>query len=266
MINVGIIGVGNTGNQIVALAKDQIPDIKGVAINSSEKDLETIPNTIPRILLQNSEDDEYVVNENSEDDVEGNLTTKTTTNRNAKRGAGKDRKLAKVFLKNTAKNLISDSRIVELLNSVDVVFIISSTGGGTGSGTAPMLANIINSVCPEVKTILIGVLPVNNEALSAHVNTFEYLNELCESLQDQTYMLYDNDKLAGLPSYKIIETVNKEIVEDIRVISGYYNRVTKFDSIDDRDMMRLIGFPGRLMISRVTGFSEKIVNLQQLKI
>lgn len=250
MINIGIIGVGNTGNQIVALAKESMPDIQVCAINSSEKDLETIPSSIPRILLQSSEDDDYVSTSGDEEIDLG-------ASRTEKRGAGKDRTLAKKFLKHTAAKIIEDKEVRNILNAVDVVFIISSTGGGTGSGTCPMLANIIGSVCPDVKVILVGVLPVNNEALGAHVNTLEYLNELYKTLDGQTYMLYDNDKYAGLPSYKIIETVNKEIVEDIRVITGFYNKVTKFDSIDDRDMMRLIGFSGRLTVARVMGFSEK---------
>jgi hypothetical protein len=47
-----------------------------------------------------------------------------------------------------------------------------------------------------------------NEALSAHVNTLEYLNELYGTLENQTYMLYDNDKYAGMPSYKMMDLVN----------------------------------------------------------
>lgn len=238
MLKVGIIGIGNTGNQVAALAKDTL-NIPVIAINSSEKDLETISEDIPKKLIS---------------DKEG-LT----------QGAGKDRALAKKYLKDSVMNLIKDTDILSLISNLDVVFIISSTGGGTGSGTAPLMASILASTFKDVKVIMIGVLPVNNEALGAHVNTLEYLNELYNVLDNQTYLLYDNDKLEGLPSYKIMEQVNNEIVQDINVLRCTYNFTTKFDSIDDRDMMRLISFPGRIVVSRLEDFNEKACDNQTIE-
>ena len=207
MLNVGIIGVGNTGNQIAELAHDQLK-IDTIAINSSEKDLETINGQIPKILISDKSQ--------------------------LSKGAGKDRGLAKKYLKDSVMSLLKEKSILAMASEKDVIFVISSTGGGTGSGTAPLLANILTETAPDTKIILVGVLPVNNEALSAQVNTLEYLNELYKVLDKPTYMLYDNDKLSNLPSYKIMETVNAEIVQDINVLKCTYNFTTKYDSIDDR--------------------------------
>ena len=154
-------------------------------------------------------------------------------------------------------DLDKHQEIIDMISPLDVVFIVSSTGGGTGSGTAPLLANIIEATFADTKVIMVGVLPVNNEALSAHVNTLEYLNELYKVMENQTYMLYDNDKCSGMPSYKLLEKVNNEIVKDIDVLRCTYNFTTKLDSIDDRDAKRLISFPGRIVISRVEDFKEK---------
>lgn len=230
MLEVGIIGIGNTGNQVASLAKEKL-GIPVLAINSSEKDLETVPNNIPKKLIT---------------DKDG-LSS----------GAGKDRQLAKNYLKDSITNLLKDQEIIDLISPLDVVFIVSSTGGGTGSGTAPLLANIIEARFVDTKVIMVGVLPVNSEALSAHVNTLEYLNELYKVMENQTYMLYDNDKCAGLPSYKLLDKVNNEIVEDINVLRCNYNYTTKLDSIDDRDAKRLISFAGRIVVSRVEDFKEK---------
>ena len=230
MLNVGFIGSGNAGNQLAVLCHERL-NIPVLAINSSEKDLETVPDTIPK--------------------------RKITDKDGISHGAGKDRALAKKFLKDSVMSILKDEEITNMIAELDVVFIASSTGGGTGSGTAPLIANIIASTFKDVKVIMIGILPVNGEALSAHVNTLEYLNELYKILDNQTYMLYDNDKLDGMPSYKIMETVNDEIIKDIDVIRCTFNYTTKFDSIDDRDMMRLISFPGRIVISRLEGFNEK---------
>lgn len=230
MLDVGIIGLGNTGNQVATLAQKELK-IPVLAINSSEKDLETVPNDVPKKLISSA--------------------------KGHSQGAGKNRSLAKSYLKDSIVKFLSSEDIQEFVKALDVVFIISSTGGGTGSGTAPIMANIIQSTFVDTKVILVGVLPVNNEALSAHVNTLEYLNELYSILEEQTYMLYDNDRFANLPSYQMMEKVNEEIVRDIDVIRCTYNYTTKFDSIDEQDMLRLISFPGRIMVTRLEGINEK---------
>lgn len=230
MINVGIIGIGNAGNQVAVLANSKY-GLPVLAINSSEKDLETVPDSIPKKLI----------------------SQKSGFNH----GAGKDRKLAKTYLKDTISQLMVDPELINLVKDLDIIFVVSSMGGGTGSGTAPLMANIIGETFSDTKCILVGISPVNNEALSAHVNTLEYLNELYKVLEGQTYMLYDNDKFSDIPSWKAMETVNSEIVEDINVLRLFYNYTTKYDSIDDRDGLRLVSFPGRIMVSRLEDFKEK---------
>ena len=103
-------------------------------------------------------------------------------------GAGKDRALAKKYLKDSVVNLIKDEDVLSLIPGLDVMFVVSSTGGGTGSGTAPVMAKVLSSTFKDVKVIMVGVLPVNSEALSAHVNTLEYLNELYKVLDGQNYI------------------------------------------------------------------------------
>lgn len=230
MLNVGIIGLGNTGNQVASLAQKELK-IPVLAINSSEKDLETIPADVPKKLISSSK---------------GNT-----------KGAGKDRNLAKSYLKDSITEFLSEEEVKNFIRPLEVLFIISSTGGGTGSGTAPIMANIIQKLFIDTKVILVGVLPVNNEALSAHVNTLEYLNELYSILEDQTYMLYDNDRFSDLPSWQMMEKVNNEIVKDINVIRCTYNYTTKFDSIDEQDMLRLVSFPGRITVARLENITEK---------
>jgi hypothetical protein len=78
-------------------------------------------------------------------------------------------------------------------------------------------------------------------------------------------MLYDNDRLADMPNYQILDTINKEIVSDFKVLRCDYNYVTKYDSIDDRDMMRLISFPGRLVVARVENFKEKDIDSKDIE-
>lgn len=229
MLRIGVIGVGNTGNQIAALSNEELK-IPAIAINSSGNDLQAVPDGIPKILIS---------------DKEG-LT----------HGAGKNRKLAKEFLKDSVLKVVQNEKISDMMQNVDVVFIISSTGGGTGSGTSLAMAELMHSVYANVKVITIGVTPFNGESLSSHVNTLEYLNELYNVMDKSTYMLYDNDRVEG-KSYEVINKVNEEIVKDLNVLRCFYNLPTKFDSIDERDATRLISFAGRIVVARVENFKEK---------
>ena len=230
MLKVGIIGLGNTGNQIASLAHERI-HIPVIAVNSSEKDLETISNSIPKKLL--------------------------TDAKGQSQGAGKNRQLAKSYLKDSIMGFLSAGDIQEFIADLDILFVISSTGGGTGSGTSLIMANIVASMFPDVHVITVGILPVMNEALSAHVNTLEYLNELYGTLENQTYMLYDNDKYSSMPSYKMMELVNNEVVSDIDVLRCTYNYTTKYDSIDEQDALRLTSFSGRILVARMEDIKER---------
>ena len=230
MLNVGVIGLGNTGNQIAALAAEELK-IPAMAINSSEKDLETIANKIPKILIS---------------DTEG-----------SSKGAGKNRALAKTYLKDSILSIISKEDVQKFISELNVLFLVSSTGGGTGSGTALLMANILSSMFVDTHVIVVGILPVMSEALSAHVNSLEYLNELYSNLENQTYMLYDNDSLYNIPSYKMMDTINREVVKDIDVLRCAFNYTTKYDSIDEQDMKRLISFPGRIMVTRLEDLKER---------
>lgn len=230
MLNVGVIGLGNTGNQIAALATEELK-IPAMAINSSEKDLETIANKIPKILIS---------------DTEG-----------SSKGAGKNRALAKTYLKDSILSIISKEDVQKFISELNVLFLVSSTGGGTGSGTALLMANILSSMFVDTHVIVVGILPVMSEALSAHVNSLEYLNELYSNLENQTYMLYDNDSLYNIPSYKMMDTINREVVKDIDVLRCAFNYTTKYDSIDEQDMKRLISFPGRIMVTRLEDLKER---------
>lgn len=238
MLKVGFIGVGNTGNQIASLCNKEL-GIPVIAMNSSEKDLDTIPEDIKRILI--------------------------TDEKGESQGAGKNRTLAKTYLKDSIMGLINDEDVSLFCKSLEVVFICGSTGGGTGSGVTPLLLSTLSQINPDTLFILIGIGPVESEALTAQVNTLEYLKELYNNMPNVHYMLYDNDNFSNMASYKMMEHVNHEVVEDIKVLMGYYNRPTKFDSIDTEDGLRLISAPRRIVVARVEDVKEKDLDQASLE-
>lgn len=231
MLNVGVIGIGNCGNQIACLANKET-HCDAFAINTSENDLATLAGDIPKKLVGDSQ------------------------------GTGKNRAAAKQFLKESIMELIRDEAFQTFMEKKEVILIVSSMGGGSGSGMAPIMSNIIRDAFRgddglEMTTILVGVMPRLNEGLSTQVNALDYLHELFDVLEDPTYMIYDNNNFAKETSYKVLETVNQQVVEDIKVIQCTYNTATPYDSIDEKDMKTLLSSPGRIVISSLLNIKEK---------
>ena len=231
MLNVGIIGCGNAGNQVCALCATRYPDIPVIAINCSENDMQSLPASVTKFLIGDG------------------------------RGAGKNREEAKEFLEGSIMEFVSDASVRDMLKDLDIVYIVSSTGGGTGSGISVLLANVIKSVCADaeqpVLPILVGILPTLKEALATQANTLSYLNELYVLTDDPVYMLYDNEKYAKESTINMMEKINSAIVEDINVMRGFYNVNTVFSSIDEKDAFTILASPGRLVITRVEDIKEK---------
>ena len=138
MLETGIIGIGNAGSQVAVLANKRL-GIDALVINSSDKDLETIPSGITSILIGDSN------------------------------GSGKNRKEAQKFLKGSIASIVTNEDYANIF-SKDVLFVASSTGGGTGSGASIIMANIVSEISKTTKVIIIGILPTIKEGLSTQLN------------------------------------------------------------------------------------------------
>lgn len=231
MLNVGVIGIGNCGNQVAKLAFSEAR-CDAFVINTSENDLATIPDAIPRKCVGDAQ------------------------------GSGKNRDAAKAFLKNSIMELMRDESFAKFMAEKEVVLVVSSMGGGSGSGIAPIMSSIIRDAFrapdgSELITILVGVLPKLSEGYSTQVNALDYTHELYNVLENPTYMIFDNNNFTKETSYKVLERVNKEIIDCIKVMQCVYNLPTPYDSIDEKDMKTLLSSPGRIFISTLLDVKEK---------
>lgn len=231
MIKLGLIGCGNCGGQIVDLAKEK-KDMPGIVINTSEKDIDNIRNV-------------------------------TTFKVGDNRGAGKDRNRAKTFVKQMIKQLLSQDKFKMHIEENDIIAVVASTGGGTGSGISVMLTDLLSTMYPDKRFILVHVLPSLKESLASQQNTIEYLQEM--NRMNATFMSYDNGQKDHLPSNLVLRQMNEEIVEDLAVIRGDYLVSTPFTSIDEQDLTRILEVPGRLVVHRVYDIKEKDVEKQDLE-
>lgn len=222
-----VIGVGNCGSQVAYLAVNKYPEIFDyVCINTSASDLAMVNDTDAlKFKIGNNEEVE---------------------------GSGKNRTKMKEYLMGDINEILTNEDLQEAIASKKYAFIVSSAAGGTGSGAAPVLMEIMRQMFPDTNFILVGVLPQLNASLMEQGNTLEYLNELYDVLGDKTtYMIYDNENTADLPPTKALEVINENIVEDLRVLSGVDNYPTPYESIDEADLESIITTPGRLLVTRL---------------
>lgn len=229
MLKVGIIGIGNAGNQVAALAleKKQIP---ALAINASEKDLDTLSVKMNQIVFGDSA------------------------------GSGKDRSIAKGFVKNNIKDLFREADFKSFMEEVDIVFVVNSTGGGTGSGMGPILTDILRGYYAKDENkvfINIGILPTLGESVGAQRNTIEYLKEMSEL--GGSFMLFDNETRSNLATNKQMDIINMEIVNMISIIRGDMSHSSPYGMIDDKDMRKIISMPGMIFMDLLTSIFEDTV-------
>lgn len=231
---IAIIGLGNAGGQVANLAESKYGDLFDcIYVNSSESDLAMVsPNSEYKYKIGNREEIE---------------------------GSGKNRMKMKQYLKSDINQILGDNKLQVCLSTKKYVFVVASAAGGTGSGAAPVLTEILQQMFPDANFILVGILPQLGASLMEQGNALEFLTELYDGLgETTTYMIYDNESTASMPPTKALEAVNEQIVEDFRVLTGIDCYNTPYESIDEADLESIITTPGRLLVSRVTsGLTEK---------
>jgi hypothetical protein len=229
LLNTGILGIGNQGNMVAALANSRQVPIPVLGLNTSERDIDAVKSTTSIDCL-------YI--------GDG-------------KGAGKDRTLSKEALKSYIESFMGDETFQKFIEPLDVVFIVSSTGGGTGSGASPMMADILRNFFKDKIFILVGTLPTIGESVGAQRNTIEYLVET-ERLEIP-YMLFDNGNSTKNSTNDVYDQINGDIVDAVCVIRGDYNLLSKYGMIDTQDMKKLITLPGLIHINLLKGiYQEKI--------
>ena len=227
LLRTGALGVGNMGNMVAALANNSQMPVLGM--NTSERDIDAVKSSTQIECLYIGTGD----------------------------GAGKDRTKSKDALKASIKNFMGDDKFKSFMDACDVVFIVSSTGGGTGSGTCPMLADILKNFYKDKHFIVVGALPTIGESIGAQRNTVEYITEVVRL--GLPYMLFDNGNSGTKATNDTFDKINEDVVEAMRVIRGDYNQLSKYGMIDRGDMEKLIELPGMIHINVLKGiYQEKI--------
>lgn len=224
-LSIAVIGIGNAGNQIVARAYREGYSV--FAINSSLKDL-----------------NDTVVNEHIPSFIAGKEA----------RGAGKNREYAKKIFNYNGKELFTNAEFSKIIETADIVFVVSSTAGGTGSGISPVVVSLLTQMYPSKIIKYYGILPKLSDSIQAQYNTLDCINEI-NDIKGVSYMLADLSYYEEDSNDVAYAGVADNIITSINTIAGKYLNASKNGMIDENDMRVIVGEPGYgavYMIDKVT--------------
>lgn len=173
-------------------------------------------------------------------------------------GCNKDRKKAKEAVINDYDAI--SRKIIEGLNT-EFVYIVFSSGGGTGSGAAPMIADLLlgdiaEDTAGKIRNVgLITILPALKEPVKTNINSYECFMEL--------------SKIEGLSSSFIIdnETGDKMVLNHrfVDTLTAYLNIPNKHKSdrgnIDKAEIMETIKATGMNKIVQVPAKDSNTENI-----
>lgn len=214
---IGFIAVGQAGGNIGALfEKNGYPVLY---LNTSEEDLATLKDAKYKHHIAGGE------------------------------GCNKDRYKAKQLVINDFDVI---SRKIEDSLNCEFIYVVFASGGGTGSGAAPMLADLLVGQYAELdKNVGVGIitiLPALNESIKANINCYECLSEISEIEGLGSQIILDNEKLEKMAlNHKFVKTFCSflDIPAKHKSERGNIDKAELIETIRARGMMQITEIPAQ---------------------
>lgn len=226
-LNCACIAIGNGGSQVgLSMHKN---GFETILINTSARDLsnDVVTSAIQSFIIEDSN--------------------------NQGRGAGRNREIAKKLYADWSqqRKLFSNDFFNEFVRDRDVIFILSSTGGGTGSGITPTFAFQLSKKYPNKAIIIVGIMPRLSESINSQKNNVEFWNEI-DSLNKNgvtlPYMAFDLEKLGYMKTDEAYAKIAADVTDAAGVIAGNMSMLTPYGMIDERNMLTMISTGGLMSV------------------
>ena len=208
---IGVIGLGQAGGNIANLFAEK--GVPSLVINYSSKDLETCTSVEHKLKLQGSE------------------------------GVGKQRDLAISLFHNNYEQSILFAKEHLSPPSIECILITFSAAGGSGSGIASILPELLMNEMPDKTFILCPILPGSYECVTAQLNTMDTLSTLSDL--NVCIIPVDNQNCIQTEGRnKSFQHVNETFVNLIMDIVGYTTKHSTIGNFDSRDFLTLFNTEG----------------------
>ena len=159
-------------------------------------------------------------------------------------GCGKERSVSKEY----TRKAISDGKFnFDNIGDYISVIIATSVEGGTGSGSAPIIAKLFNQVYLR-NTHIIAFTGFEDDVRGLS-NTVEFFRELDSNTMVQTISNKTFLAKAGNNKLKAEELANREMAERISVLTGK-DFIEGSQNIDDTDILKLSNTSGYMTVEK----------------
>lgn len=214
-----LIGDGQCGCNQVYEIKKKNKKVHALYVNSSKRDLdcleETPNNTLNKLI--------FVSND----------------------GSGRQRSVAQSYLMRDENTNGLDSKL-KGFSQQKMVFVFTSAGGGTGSGTALMICAWLLRTRPDMIVNLVVTLPFKRESNTIFENTVSFWNDLIDARDDKS-----DSYLPNLHSIYLVDNSKRNTAEEINeelanAFNSLFNMTdsSKSGSFDETDSEKLLSANG----------------------
>ena len=215
-----VIGLGGAGsNAVNHMAKKYPSDVIHICANTDIKHLESL-------------EVEHKINLGSQNTTRG-------------LGAG----MRSHAGKEAAKESLDE--IKNAISGADMLFIAAGMGGGTGTGSAPVVAEIAKDM--GILTVAVVTKPFSGEGKKKKRIANEGIGQLIH--QVDSLIILPNDRLADTLSKEILSDMEKTLASSDDVLANSVHAVTDIITktgrmnIDFADIRTVMSLPGKAMIS-----------------
>ena len=185
-----IIGMGNAGCQIIKAASEsgKLTDCKFYAIDSAltSIDMDSINNDVTIIPMQVDQ----------------------------KSGSGRSRERGATMFEFHDKEGSFNELYKDAASAKSPIIIITSSAGGTGSGSTPLMCKRLMAIDKNIQVIPIIICPAMKDPDAFHLNTTDLMLELNDA-DVSTYSVFRNEY--GKANY---DEINDEVVSMLEIILG----------------------------------------------
>lgn len=222
---IGFIGLGAAGGNVVDDAvKHGFP---GMAINYSQKDLDSLEHVEYRLKLTGSE------------------------------GVGKNRDEAIRLMETNWESAVSFVKNAYSTPTVEVIIVTFSMAGGSGSGMAPMLIEILMNEMTDKTFVAAPILPDLTEVMVNQMNCLQASEEL--SNLDICVFPIDNEQIRSQHPYSgkntIFQKTNESFIAEMKELSKYTTKESKNGVLDQKDLRTIFETKG-VAITSATDLSK----------
>jgi tubulin-like protein CetZ len=215
-MTIGVLGLGQAGSSVADIFASK--DYPTGIINYSISDLNSCQNVQSKLQLLGSE------------------------------GVGKQRELATQLMQNNWENVINFTKEQFNHSSIKVIFVVFSTGGGTGSGVAPLIIDLLQNELEDKIIVAVPILPSDNESTVSHINSLSCIQELSDV--NVCILPLDNNLPINLNNKQILyKEVNNQFLNTIETLLNLTERSSQYSNLDKADLIKLFSTYGFCSIS-----------------